>query len=50
MIKKVGDTWVLYSADGSRVLGRHRSRRKAQAQEVAINISKARKGRGEKDA
>jgi hypothetical protein len=34
---------VLYSKDGSQVLGRHRTRKEAEAQEAAINIAKARK-------
>ena len=42
MIRKVGKHFVLYTGDGSRVLGRHPSKAKAEAQEAAINISKAR--------
>ena len=43
MIKKVGKKWVLYNHDGTKILGRHPSEAAAQAQESAINISKARK-------
>ena len=39
MIKKEGNEWVLYSKDGKEVLGKHPSRKKAIAQEVAIKIS-----------
>lgn len=42
MIKKEGRQWVLYTSDGSRVLGRHKTRADAVRQERAINISKAR--------
>jgi hypothetical protein len=42
MIKKQGKIWVLYTSDGSRVLGRHKTRAGAVRQERAINISKAR--------
>jgi hypothetical protein len=42
MIKKQGKTWVLYTKDGSRVLGRHKTRAEAVRQERAVNISKAR--------
>lgn len=40
MIKKEGKQYVLYSADGSKVLGRHRNRADAKRQEVAILIAK----------
>ena len=43
MIKKEGSKWVLYTKDGKKRLGTHKSRAKAIAQEHAINISKARK-------
>lgn len=43
MITKRGSMYVLHSSDGSKVLGRHRSRKDAERQEAAINISKARK-------
>lgn len=42
MIKKEGKQFVLYSKDGSKVLGKHSSRGDAKRQEAAINISKAR--------
>lgn len=42
MIKKVGTKWVLYSRDGTKILGRHKTKKEAQSQEAAINISKAR--------
>jgi hypothetical protein len=43
MIVKKGNQWVLYNSDGTKVLGRHPSKKAAIAQEVAINISKAKK-------
>lgn len=39
-IKKEGDEFVLYTKDGSRVLGRHKTREDAVKQEQAIEISK----------
>ena len=42
MIKKEGRKWVLYTHDGEKVLGTHETKKEAEAQEVAINISKAR--------
>ncbi len=45
MIERVGGKWhaayILYSRRGT-ILGVHRTRREAEAQEVAIQISKAR--------
>jgi len=41
-VRKVGRSWVLYTKDGSKVLGRHTSREGALAQERAIYASKAR--------
>lgn len=43
MIKKVRNHYILFTQDGSKVLGTHGSRAEAEAQETAINISKARK-------
>lgn len=40
MIKREGSQYVLYSSDGSKVLGRHRSKADAKRQEVAIQIAK----------
>lgn len=40
MIVQRGDKWVLYTGDGSRILGTHPSREKALRQEVAIRIRK----------
>jgi len=42
MIKKVGDMWYLYDSEGRKVLGKHKSRKDAVKQEIAINMSKAR--------
>lgn len=42
MIKKEGSKWVLYTHDGTKVLGTHKTKKEAVAQEAAINISKAR--------
>ncbi len=41
MIKKEGSKWVLYTHDGEKILGTHKTKKEAVAQEVAINISKA---------
>jgi len=45
MIKKSGNKYLLYTKDGSRVLGRHTSHKEAEAQEQAIQASKARQRR-----
>ena len=36
MIRRVGNKYVLYTQDGSRVLGRHPNKHSAVMQEVAI--------------
>lgn len=36
MIRKEGNVWVLYTSDGKRVLGKHKTKKEAQAQERAI--------------
>jgi len=43
MIRKVHSKYVLFTKDGDRVLGKHATKAEAEAQETAINISKARK-------
>ena len=43
MIRKVGNQYILYTKDGSRVLGKHATRAEALAQESAIEISKHKK-------
>ena len=48
MIKRLRKgLWVLYTADGSRELGRHGTEVKAEAQERAIQISKHRKAKAD---
>jgi len=42
VIRKQKGKFVLYSADGSKRLGVHESNVKAEAQETAIKLSKAR--------
>ena len=42
MIEKIGSKWVLFSHKG-KIIGTHKTKRKAQAQEFAINIAKARR-------
>lgn len=42
-IRRRGNKFVLLSKTGGRVLGTHTTRAEAEAQESAINISKARK-------
>jgi hypothetical protein len=42
MIEKIGSKWVLFSRNG-KVLGMHKTKRDAKAQEFAINIAKARR-------
>jgi len=36
MIRKEGSVWVLYTSDGKRVLGKHKTKKGAVAQEMAI--------------
>ncbi len=43
MIKKIGNSWCLYSKDGKKLLGKHPTRAAAVKQEYAINIAKAKK-------
>jgi len=43
MIVKEGWKWILYTKDGSRVLGRHSSKLDALKQERAIQASKRRR-------
>lgn len=50
MIAKEGATWILKSKDGKKVLGRHRSRDSALAQERAIKISQAREKESNNEA
>lgn len=40
MIRQEGTEWLLYNKDGSRILGRHKSKEDAMAQERAIHINK----------
>jgi hypothetical protein len=40
MIKKIGNKYVVYSKDGGKKLGTHESKKKAQKQLAAIEISK----------
>lgn len=40
MIKREGNGFTLYTKDGSRKLGKHKSRKKAMAQEYAIKMNK----------
>jgi hypothetical protein len=41
-VRKIGSKYVLYTKDGSQRLGTHDSKEEAEAQEHAIQISKAR--------
>jgi phage I-like protein len=43
VIKHEGDKWNLYDSEGKKLLGSHESKKDAEKQESAINISKARK-------
>lgn len=43
MIQHIHDKFYLFTSDGKKVLGKHATRAKAEAQETAINLSKARK-------
>lgn len=43
VIKKKGNYWYLYTKDGSKVLGKHETKKNAVKQEIAINISKGKK-------
>lgn len=40
IIKQEGNKWVLYSKKG-KVLGKHKTKKAAEKQEAAINISKS---------
>lgn len=42
VIKQEGSKWVLYDSKGKKKLGTHDSKKAAEKQEAAINISKAR--------
>jgi hypothetical protein len=42
VIERIHNKYVLFTSDGKRVLGKHPTRAKAEAQETAINMSKAR--------
>ena len=42
MIRKEGSQWALYTKDGSRLLGKHKTREGAVSQEQAIEASKER--------
>ena len=42
MIHKIHGKYVLFTSDGSRVLGKHQTMKSAEAQETAINLSQAR--------
>jgi REP element-mobilizing transposase RayT len=42
MIRHVGEKWILYTSDCSRILGTHDSKADAEKQEAAVNIAKAR--------
>jgi hypothetical protein len=46
MIRKEGNEWVLYTSDGSRVLGRHKTKEEALRQERAIKAREARRAAG----
>ena len=50
VIRKEGDEYVLYTKDGSRVLGRHSSRQKAIKQEYAIQKSQEKRAEPEEPA
>lgn len=41
MIRKCGSQWCLYTKDGSRLLGKHESKKKAHEQEAAIKARQA---------
>jgi len=43
VIKKIGNEWLLFSRDGSRVLGHHDTLASARMQETAIQLAKARR-------
>lgn len=43
IIRKSGEKWKLRTRDDGRTLGTHDTEKEAEAQETAINISKAKK-------
>lgn len=40
MIEHQGDEWILWNQDKTEILGRHKTKDKAIAQEVAIQVAK----------
>lgn len=46
MIRRQGSKWVVLTKDGKKVLGRHETEEKAQAQLAAIEASKKRRAKG----
>lgn len=44
MIRREGNKWVLYTRDGKKKLGEHKTRAQAVAQEQAILAAQARRG------
>ncbi len=50
MIRKTGPReWTLFTRDGARVLGKHPTKAKAEAQERAVEASKRRPGAKRRD-
>jgi hypothetical protein len=45
MIRKEGREYVLYTHNGSKILGRHKTKEEAVRQEQAIMIAKKQKGK-----
>ena len=45
MVRKVGSEWVVYNHNGTRVLGRHKSKASALAQLRAIEAAKHRRSK-----
>ena len=44
MIRKVGNMYYLYTKDGKKILGRHKTHAAAKKQEIAIKYAKKRRG------
>jgi hypothetical protein len=45
MVKQDGNEWIVTDSSGRQILGRHKTKKKANAQLAAIEISKKKRGK-----